>query len=266
MLRIFSDLHVRDASSRVRSLEELAPLLDGVEELWVNGDCCDSQCGMTAADLEAIRQFFRARVPRVRFLTGNHDPDISAEHHAAAAGGRVWVTHGDVFFDDIVPWSRLRPQLRRRVAAARAELPGQDFTSVDGRLAVMRRALLGLHQEWNPEDRNPVHRIRRLAGVLFPPRQPWAMLRVWHGFADIAARHLARWRPETQVLVAGHTHYPCVRRRGGLTVVNTGAFAGPFGACCADIDGDTVRVRRVGRDGASWHAGRITAEIPLRPL
>ena len=85
MLRILSDLHIRDASSRLKRLEALEPLLEGVDELWLNGDTCDNQTGMTPDQVEKIRAFFCARIPRVRFLTGNHDPDISAEHEASAA-------------------------------------------------------------------------------------------------------------------------------------------------------------------------------------
>ena len=98
MLRILSDLHFRDAASRFRRLEDLEPLLEGIDELWLNGDTCDNQTGMSAADVEAIRQFFRTRVPTVRFLTGNHDPDLSTEHWCATPDGRVCATHGDAFF------------------------------------------------------------------------------------------------------------------------------------------------------------------------
>lgn len=263
MLRILSDLHVRDASSRVRSLRELEPLFAGVEELWINGDCCDSQCGLRAEELAAIRRFFTDRVPRVRFLTGNHDPDISDLHHCSTADGRVWATHGDVFFDDIVPWSRLLPELRRRVAAARAAMPERRFDDLDDRLAIMRRALLGLRQHWDPEQAGLGHRLARLAGTLFPPRQPWAMLQAWRGFPDLVARRVADWQPGAQVMVAGHTHYPCLRRRGNLTVVNTGAFAGPFGAYCVDVAGDRVTVRLVRKQHGTWGVAGLVAELEL---
>jgi hypothetical protein len=72
MLRILSDLHFRDATSRLERLEDLLPLLEGVTELWMNGDTCDNQSGMTATELSEIKQFFTAHVPSVRFITGNH--------------------------------------------------------------------------------------------------------------------------------------------------------------------------------------------------
>ena len=103
MLRILSDLHFRDATSRLERLEDLLPLLDGVNELWLNGDTCDNQSGMTPEKLGEIKQFFTTHVPQVRFIPGNHDPDISPIHEASTADGRIWACHGDAFLDDIVP-------------------------------------------------------------------------------------------------------------------------------------------------------------------
>ena len=94
MLRLLSDLHFRDSSSRLRRLEDLEPLLAGVDTLWLNGDTCDNQSGLPAAAVAEMLAFFRGRVPVVRFITGNHDPDIScrplARHGRRPALGRAW--------------------------------------------------------------------------------------------------------------------------------------------------------------------------------
>ena len=184
MLRILSDLHLRDASTRVQRIEDLAPLLEGVDELWLNGDTCDNQSGMTPAELDDVRRYFTSRVSKVRFITGNHDPDISDCHEATTADGQVWATHGDVFLDSIVPWSRVRDQLEQRLRDSLAADPSLDFTAFEGRIIAMRRACVGFGRECDPERKDTAHRLRRLVTEFFPPRQPAAMLNTWWTFPD----------------------------------------------------------------------------------
>ncbi len=263
MLRILSDLHLRDASCRIRRIEDLAPLLEGVDELWLNGDTCDSQSGMTTATLEEIRAFFRARVPRVRFITGNHDPDISSEHEAFAAAGRLWATHGDVFLDSIVPWSRVRPELEQRLHARLAADSSLDFSTFEGRVTAMRRACLGFSRECDPERDDPLHRLRRLFTEFFPPRQPLAMLHTWWTFPARVAAAATRWRPTARIVVTGHVHFPRTWRHRGTTIINTGAFAGPLGCRAVDVHADHLAVRAIQLRDDAWHAGRTLSTIAL---
>lgn len=264
MLRILSDLHFRDAASRLRRLEDLAPLLEGVDTLWLNGDTCDNQTGLPAAAVEEIRAFFRARVPEVHFLTGNHDPDISAEHCCATADRRVWATHGDAFFIGAVPWSRQRDLLLARIHAAQVAHPDLDPTTLAGRLALHRHACTGLPRECDPETTTRSHRLRRLCVEFWPPRQPLAMLDAWRSLPDRVAGTRA-WFPGVQVVVTGHVHFPKIWRRGDLTIINTGAFTGPLGAYLVDVAGDRLAVHRLKLDRGRWHPGRRVAEIALRP-
>jgi exonuclease SbcD len=265
MLRILSDLHFRDAATRLRRLEDLEPLLAGVDELWLNGDTCDNQTGMSAEDVETIRRFFRTRVPVVRFLTGNHDPDISNDHWCGAAGGRLCATHGDAFFESAVPWSRQRGVLDERIRAAMTQHPELDDNSLDGRLALHRIACTGLPRECDPENASHFHRLRRIVTEFWPPRQPLAMLHAWRSLPDRVAAVAPRWFPQAQVVVTGHVHFPKVWQRGGLTIVNTGAFTGPLGAYLVDLDGERATVRRLRLRHGRWQAGHLVADIPLRP-
>ncbi len=266
MLRILSDLHFRDAASRLRRLEDLEPLFAGVDTLWLNGDTCDNQSGMPAAAVEELLRFFRARVPHVEFLTGNHDPDLSDRHWCATADGRLQATHGDAFFADAVPWSRLRPLLNARIRAALAQHPALDDSSLDGRLTLHRIACTGLPRECDPERGDHWHRLRRLAHEFWPPRQPLEMLRAWRSLPDRVAAVAPAWFPGAQVIVTGHVHFPRVWRRGALTIVNTGAFTGPLGAYLVDLAGEIVAVRRLRLARGRWHPGRLVAEIPLRAI
>ena len=112
-IRILSDLHYGEHASRVRSLAQLRPLLDGATRLVVNGDTLDTRPGpdpdRTDRTKEEVRAFFDEVGAPVTFLTGNHDPDFSPNALADLAEGRVLVTHGDILFSDIVPWGRAPP-------------------------------------------------------------------------------------------------------------------------------------------------------------
>lgn len=263
MLRILSDLHFRDASSRLKRLEDLEPLLDGVEELWLDGDTCDNQSGMKPSEVAIVKAFFESRVPRVRFLTGNHDPDISEEHEASAADGHLWACHGDVFLDDIVPWSRVRDQLIARRDAVRTAHPEYDFNTFSGRTQVHRAACTGFSRECDPERNDFRYRLGRAWVEFFPPRQPWAMLQTWRTFPRRVTKLAAHWRPQARVIVTGHVHYPRVWREGNHWVVNLGAFSGPLGALTVEYYDERVVVRRIECRDSRWVPGAVRAEIPL---
>src|SRR5690349_13660747 len=106
--RIFSDLHFGDRASRLRSLREIAPLLEGPARIVVNGDALDTRAGphpeRTAALRVEVLDFFNRHSPPAELLTGNHDNDISPLHTLELADGKIFVTHGDVLTEDIVPW------------------------------------------------------------------------------------------------------------------------------------------------------------------
>ena len=120
VIRIFSDLHYGDRGSRIQSLASLAPLFDGAASLVLNGDTIDTRPGPlpdAATRLQAeTLDFFARSAPPTTFLTGNHDPNISDHHRLDLAGGQIFVTHGDIIFDDLVPWSQDAPIVRQRIA------------------------------------------------------------------------------------------------------------------------------------------------------
>ncbi|HTL67483.1 MAG TPA: metallophosphoesterase [Lacunisphaera sp.] len=263
MLRILSDLHLFDARTLVRDLAQLEPLLAGVETLVLNGDTCEMRRGVTAANLAAMQAYFRARVPRVVFVTGNHDPDISETHELMLADDRIWVTHGDVCFDDLTPWARQRDVLARQVAEVIAEMPGADYAKLDVRIRVAREVA---RRESHFPDRTTRSWAAHLAWTwhtFFPPRQPLAMLRSWRDLPGRAAALAAGQRPSVQVVVMGHVHFPGIWRLQPI-VINTGSFFSPLGGNLVDVEEARVCVRKIARQGRDFAPGRTVGEIQLR--
>jgi len=141
LTRIFSDLHYGDHASRVDRLAQLRPLLDGVTHLVLNGDTLDTRVGPfpahTAECRAAVKEFFPREVASTSFLTGNHDGDFSSLHHLDLANGKVFVTHGDIFFDDIVPWSHDAALISHRIAEELRALPTELHDQLDHRLELL---------------------------------------------------------------------------------------------------------------------------------
>ncbi|HEY9250736.1 MAG TPA: metallophosphoesterase, partial [Rariglobus sp.] len=177
--RIFSDLHFRDGESRLHDLRAFAPLLAGADRIVLNGDTLDSQADADGSDLAGIRSFFAQHAPPTTFLSGNHDPDISPHGELLLNDGRVWITHGDVLFDDIAPWSSLRAEMAGRLELLFAAVPPEERALLETRLRLHRLACRGLPEHHDRLDRTVFTRASRLAHILFPPHRLLTMLRVW---------------------------------------------------------------------------------------
>jgi predicted phosphodiesterase len=268
LIRVISDVHFGERSSRVRSLGQLRPLFDGATSLVVNGDTLDTRPSdhpqRTAQARGDVLEFFGSAGIPVTLLTGNHDPDLSDQHALEFAGGRVLVTHGDLLFDDIVPWSSDAPEIRRKIAAAFAAIPGGQPRSLEERLAVFRSVSASTSQLHQSET-NPLRYAFRLAGdSVWPPQRFLAILMAWSGAPRRAAALARTYRPGAGFIVIGHTHRPGAwRTPSGVVVVNTGSYCRPFGAMAAEISADTIRVRRVEARAGAFHPGPTVAEFPL---
>lgn len=266
MLRILSDLHLFDARTQVRDLRQLEPLLAGVGTLVLNGDSCEMRLGTTAEQVAAMKRFFAERVPEVIFVTGNHDPDISDVHEHLAADGRVWITHGDICLPGLTPWSRHAGMIRGLLQAHLAAEPGADYRQLPVRFRMARA--VAREEEDVPDLHTGGWRahVRWAWRTFFPPKQVLAMFRAWRDLPDLAAALARDQRPSAQVVVTGHVHFPRVwRRPDGRTIINTGSFLRPLGGHLVDVRDERVEVRRIGFDGNVFRAGRVLAEIPLRP-
>jgi predicted phosphodiesterase len=268
VIRILSDLHFGDRSSRLASLSALAPLLDGVSHLVLNGDTLDTRPSHDPAASAALRSevtaFFGQQTPPVTLITGNHDPDLSPHHSLDLAGGQILVTHGDILFDDLVPWSRDAPIARRLIAAELAQLPPASRDRLEDRLAAFRRAAYLIPQRHQAERHGLKYAVSYLADTVWPPLRMLRVLRAWRETPARASDLLRRHRPRARFLLMGHVHRPGAwRRPDGLVILNTGAFGPPVGPAVIDISPRRLVLRRVEHRGGAFHAGSTIAEFAL---
>ncbi len=267
-IRIVSDLHYADRVSRIRALAQLSPLLEGSSGIVLNGDTLDTRSSKHPEHVERakreVAEFFGSSPVPVTFLTGNHDPDISERHATEFADGKVLVTHGDVLFDDIVPWSRDAPVIRDRIIAALAALPEGQSSRFEGRIRAFRsvaRTIPQLHQS----EPNPFRYVVRLAGeTVWPPRRVFSILKSWQETPGKAAALAQNHSAGVRFILIGHTHRPGVwRTPSGVVVINTGSFCRPFGGLTAEVTPDRLRVRKVVFRGNAFHPGPKVADFSL---
>jgi predicted phosphodiesterase len=268
LIRILSDVHYGDRGSRVHSLDQLRPLLDGATSLVFNGDTLDTRPGKHAGRTAQMRAdvlgFFGAARAPVTFLTGNHDPDLSEEHSLEFASGKVLVTHGDILFESIVPWSRDAGVIRSRIISALASVSDKEAGSLEGRIAAFRSVAATIPQLHQSET-NPVRYVLRLAGdTVWPPDRALRILKAWREAPGRAAEMAGRHRPKARFVAIGHTHKPGVwKSPSGVVVVNTGSFCRPFGPMAAEITPERIRVRRVEAKAGEFRMGSEVANFPL---
>lgn len=268
LLRILSDIHYGDHASSVRSLSSLTPLLAGVDHLVLNGDTFDSRPSHVPAYTQelaaSVAAFFSQQVPQTTFLTGNHDPDFSPTHALDLAGGQILVTHGDILFDDIVPWGMDAALARKLVAGELARLAPAARHVLENRLEAYRRAALAIPQR-HQSERNPwKYRVRFARDTVWPPLRIFRILAAWKNAPRLARNLVATHRPAAKFIILGHTHRPGIwRHPHGATVINTGSYCPPLGGGCVDLQGNTLSLRRVVQAGGDFRAGPVIGQFTL---
>ncbi len=268
VIRILSDIHYGDRLSRVRSFGQLRPLCAGIDALTLNGDTLDTRKGPNPAHTARCRAELAAFIAQVgvpvTLLTGNHDPDGSDLHALDYAGGDVFVIHGDILYDCIVPWGRDAKPIRRLVRAELAALPAGTARRLEERLLAFRRVAASLEQRHQAE-RHPVkYAYRFLTDTIWPPLSAVNMLRAWRDLPALAAGLAREHRPRARFILVGHTHRPGVwRTPSGVVVINTGSFSPPFGGYAVDLTPAALTVRRIESRHGEFHPGSIVAEFAL---
>lgn len=268
LIRVFSDLHYGDRASALSSLPALRPLLDGPAHIILNGDTLDTRLGGnvsgTMAARNAVTDFLHQQAPRTTWLTGNHDPDISDQHAVELCGRRVYVTHGDILFENLVPWGRDAAALSERVAAELAQLSSVERGQLDKLFAASRRAAASIRQR-HQSERNPLkYALGFAADTVWPPTRILHVLKAWRETPERAEGLLKRHQLPAQIFIMGHTHRLGVTRSpNGTTVINTGSFCPPCAGGVVDVTATHVRLRSITRRAGEFQLGDTIAEFAL---
>jgi hypothetical protein len=183
LIRIISDLHYGDHASRVDRLAQLRPLFDGVSHLVLNGDTLDTRPGPrpahTAECRAQVTEFFPAGVPRASFLTAITTPTSPPLHHLDLGNGNVFVTHGDIFFDDIVPWSQDATLMRRAHREGLNATPVALHHHLETRFNLFRRVAASIPQRHQSERNKLKFALHYIADTVWPPTRMFRVVQAW---------------------------------------------------------------------------------------
>ena len=262
-IRIISDLHFGHPASLVENAEALAPLFRDVGTVVFNGDTVEMRFLRGRVEgkrkSEALRAQCVAEGAQPIFINGNHDPILSSDSHLDLVGGAVLVTHGDMLFHDIAPWSRESKIMRHAHTAALAEMGGDAFHNFEKRLSASKRAALALELHQPHIPRGPFAGLWTIARECWPPWRPLQIVKSWIETPGKAVALARVFRPRARIIIIGHTHYCGSWRRGPRIVMNTGSFLSTVGGrMLVDIAGEKVTLRAIERAGDTF---RLGAEI-----
>jgi hypothetical protein len=197
------------------------------------------------------------------FINGNHDPVISQIDHLDLAEGQMLVTHGDMLFLGIAPWSRQAYAYRKIHLRALDQLGPDALLSFEKRLLATKRTSLKLQLLEEPTTRGRFPGLGLIVRQFWPPFRPFMILHAWWETPKLGAKLLQAFRPETRYLLIGHTHFPGCWNHGGRVVINTGSFVLNFGACAVLLKEKSFEIRKIKRYQKNFVLGKRLKEFGI---
>jgi predicted phosphodiesterase len=237
---ILSDIHFRNRSSNVQSIEQLQPLWKGCDAVILNGDTSELHCtGLVEQSkiaVKKIEQLTKEDGVELSLICGNHDPTISDLQHLWFHNNQTLVFHGHAPIKGLAPWSWRYKHIVKSVNEYLEE-SGDGFHE---QLAAAREASItaatGGYNQYRP---NPFHML--LLGVPASVQ----VLRCWWMYPSVVADWVSHYAPSAKFVITGHTHHAGVWRRGGITILNTGCYGFPSHPRAVVLDGNTITLHKV---------------------
>lgn len=258
-IRILSDLHFGHPASIIEHPRQLALLFREVKTVVFNGDSVELRYlrgrRIGKRNSRLLREACEAEGARPIFVNGNHDPIISDIGHVDLVDGAVLVTHGDLMFHDISPWSHDAEIMGEAHTRELAGLSEDAFLDFEKRLKASKRAALSIELHRTRWRRDKLSAILTILRECWPP---WRPLQIFHSWAVTPARAetLARvFRPHARFILIGHTHFSGCWSRGPRMIINTGSFLPLSGRMAVDVQGGTLTVRPILLDRGIFTAG-----------
>lgn len=265
---ILSDLHMGHRASRIKDPEQLAPLLSGIRSVVFNGDTAemrheeDRPIGRKlAADLAKMCHHLGTKP---FFINGNHDPTISHINHFDLASDAILVTHGDVLFFGVTPWSRAAAHYRRKHQEILDGLDQENLSDFEERLRATKQTSLELQMVEAPLTKSRLPGLRLTLSQLWPPLRPFKILKAWQETPKRAVDLANIFRPKARFVIIGHTHFPGAWKKSERVVINTGSFIPYFPAHGALVERDRLEVRQIDLRQGKFCFGKEIGSFALR--
>ena len=265
---ILSDLHLGHRASLIRNPEQLAALLRGPGSVIFNGDTTE----MRTPEDRPVGRRLAADLARVChhagrkafFVNGNHDPTVSGTNHLDLLGGSVLVTHGDILFLGVAPWSRDAHHYLKKHRQILHGLGPDAYSDFEKRLLAAKRTSIELQMIEQPLTRGRAPVFRHFARQLWPPWRPLVIAKAWYELPRLALDLMRAFRPDATFAVVGHTHYPGVWQLERHVIINTGGFVPYFGALAVIIESGRLEVREVKLRSGQFAFGKLRRKFGLK--
>jgi UDP-2,3-diacylglucosamine pyrophosphatase LpxH len=261
-VRILSDLHLAHPGSTVSNVRELRPLLEGAGTLLFNGDTFELRKAALRHKAEECRFQLEELCAQLGvnpvFMTGNHDPEISGNHSFDLCGGKVFLTHGDILYEDVSPWSKLIAEMREVLERIRSEYPPDYLNDLELSLEVAKRVSAETRVR-RAVRAGSFRRLRTILAEAWPPQRPAIIIKTWLCSHYLGHEVRNRFRPDADFIVYGHTHRALLHENQGKHVINTGAFMPLSKAMMVEIQGGEMSVNEVCRRSGNFCKGRRRA-------
>ena len=266
-IRILSDLHLAHPGSSIADVSQISALLEGASTLILNGDTSEERLKRVKADAERQVKELRAMCAsagvELVLLRGNHDPHGPELGSLDLCDGSVFVTHGDILFKHVSPWSHSAHKAIAALEEIEKEYPPDYRDDLEQTLEVSRRVILAM-SVFQPKAKHGFKgRLKTLFSQAWPPTRPLKILKVWADGPRLAHGVRNRYRPEAKVIVVGHTHRAFVSRKNGKIAINTGALMPLAKSYAVDIADGEVTVRKIVEQSDQFVLGAEVAELDL---
>jgi len=260
---VLSDTHLGRPDGAAVSAAALRPLWQGCNHLVLNGDVAEvhhpEYRGQAARQVMELLELADQDQVNVTMLSGNHDPYISDVRHLRLAGGRVFITHGDVLHPAIAPWSPAADKIRTVHKLALAKLDPHQRGKLEHRLAASQHAA---NAEWSyyeeHDHKSPIVQLLQ---------RPWLIPKIllyWRKMPHLAAAFAAEHVPDARFILLGHTHRQGVWHVANRVIINTGCYGFPGKPWAALLDQGELSIRPIKFDGSSYRLGlKAVARFPI---
>jgi predicted phosphodiesterase len=265
---ILSDLHLGHRASLIRDPEQLFSLLRGPGSVIFNGDTAE----MRTPEDRLVGRKLAAELARVChhagrkafFINGNHDPTVSGTNHLDLLGGSVLVTHGDILFLGVAPWSRDAHHYLRKHRQILDGLGPDAYSDFEERLLATKRTSIELQMIERPLTGGGAPVFRHVVGQIWPPWRPFMIAKAWYDLPRLALDLVLAFRPDARFIIVGHTHYPGVWQLEQRVIINTGGFVPYFGALAVIIESGRLEVREVKLLNRQFAFGKLRRSFGLQ--
>jgi len=227
-----------------------------VRTLVLNGDSSEERLrrvqDVAKRQIDELKALCADADVELVMLRGNHDPHGPTLGSLDLCDGQIFITHGDILFRDVSPWSRKVELAHRALEKIEKEYPEDYRDDLEMTLEVSRRVILEMSVHQPKAKHGFKGRLKTMFSQAWPPTRPLKIIKVWMDTPRLTRELRDRYRPEAKVMVVGHTHRAFVSQSDGKFVINTGAFLPLAKALAIDVEQGQLQVRRIREESGEF--------------